>query len=107
MNQELTVGTLCVTVNSDHPACNDGALVVIVEINHSMKSARGASVPYLIRRVDGQRHVSTHDSRTGETRWFRCADAWCAGYKLKPVGDSAQQDAHVNMVQSERGPVPA
>lgn len=99
MSKELTVGTLCVTVNTNHPECNDGVLVVIIGVAPCRRSARGEPIPYLIRRVDGQPHVSTSDWRTGEPRWMHSIEAWCAGYKLKPVGDSEQQDVVVKEVE--------
>jgi hypothetical protein len=66
MSSDLKVGDVRLTVNTDHPAVNDGALVVITAVNPAMRDKRGNSVPYLIKRVDGERHVITHSNQTGE-----------------------------------------
>ncbi len=84
-NRPLQVGDLCITVNSDHPACNDGDLVTIISIDHTRNHAQYGPVPYLVRRIDGLPHISTVSWHTGEQNWANCMDAWCAGYKLKRI----------------------
>lgn len=95
MSKELKVGTLCKTINSKI-AANNGNLVVIVEVNHSMVAANGEAVPYLIKRIDGQRHVCTCDLKTGKLLWLRGFTSWCAGYNLKRV-DEGDDDASERM----------
>jgi len=90
MNAPLKVGDVCVTVNTRLPAINDGVLVVIVGVNHTIRSYRGEAAPYSIRRVDGQALGSTNDKVTGKLSWSKCTTAWCAGYKLKRVDDKGQ-----------------
>lgn len=81
------VGDICVTVNTKHPAINDGVLVVIVWIDSSLMEFKDEKTPYLIRRVDGQVMGSTTSSTTGKQHWGRCYEAFCAGYKLKRIVD--------------------
>jgi hypothetical protein len=81
------VGDICVTVNTKHPAINDGVLVVIVGIDNSSMGFKNETTPYLIRRVDGQVFGSTTSIRTGKQHWARCYEAFCAGYKLKRIVD--------------------
>jgi len=81
------VGDICVTVNTKHPAINDGVLVVIVGIDSSLMAFKDGTTPYLIRRVDGQVMGSTTSSTTGKQHWGRCYEAFCAGYKLKRIVD--------------------
>ena len=97
MSANLKVGDVCLTINTDHPACNEGVLVVITAVNHTSRDARGNVVPYLIKRVDGQSHVSTRCQQTGQQRWMKAMTAWCAGYKLQRVEDreQAQEAARV------------
>lgn len=97
MSKELKVGTLCKTINSKI-AANNGNLVVIVEVNHSMVAANGEAVPYLIKRIDGQRHVCTRDRKTGKLLWLQDFTSWCAGYKLKRV-DEGNDDTSEGMPQ--------
>ena len=85
MNRPLQVGDLCVTVNTNQPACNDGVLVVIHKIDHCQQDKKGTSTPYCIRRVDGLPHVSTLDKISGKQRWFIHHNAWCTGYKLQRI----------------------
>lgn len=85
MSRQLQIGDLCITVNTKHPACNEGALVTITTIDNSQKGWDGESTPYLIRRIDGQPHISTTDMKTGAQRWCKCREAWCAGYKLRRI----------------------
>jgi hypothetical protein len=84
-NRPLQVGDICITVNSDHPACNDGDLVTIVMIDHTRHDVHEGFVPYLVRRIDGLPHISTVDWGTGTQRWAKCIDAWCAEHKLQRV----------------------
>lgn len=84
-NRPLQVGDLCITVNSDHPACNNGDLVTIIKIDHSRNDRREGPVPYLIRRIDGLPHISTVTWGTGVQQWAKGIDAWCAAHKLKRV----------------------
>lgn len=85
MSRPLQIGDLCITVNTKHPACNDGALVTIVNIDHTQRDRDGSPLPYLIRRIDGQPHLSTTDRKTGAPQWAKCYEAWCVGYKLKRI----------------------
>lgn len=84
-NRALRVGDICVTVNSDHPACNDGDLVTIVMVDHTRHDVREGPVPYLVRRIDGLPHISTVSWGTGRQGWAKCIDAWCAAHKLQRI----------------------
>lgn len=84
-NRPLQVGDICITVNSDHPACNDGDLVIIVMVDHTRHHFREGPVPYLVRRIDGLPHISTLSWGTGIQGWAKCIDAWCAAYKLQRI----------------------
>lgn len=64
------VGDICVTVNTKHPAINDGVLVVIVWIDSSLMEFKDEKTPYLIRRVDGQVMGSTVDCHPKLTPFF-------------------------------------
>lgn len=88
-NRQLQVGDLCITVNSEHPACNDGDLVTIVKVDHSKCDSREGPVPYLVRRIDGLPHISTVSWYTGIQGWAKCIDAWCAAHKLKRIEPGA------------------
>lgn len=93
-SRPLQVGDLCITVNSEHPACNDGDLVTIVKVDHTRHDVREGSVPYLVRRIDGLPHISTVAWGTGEQRWAKCFDAWSAAHKLQRIDpDSTDDDA--------------
>lgn len=85
MSKNLKIGDLCITVNTIMSGLNDGVLVEIIDINLLMKSSKGESVPYRIRRLDGSSFVSTSDPKTGELRWCKGNDAWAAGCKLKRI----------------------
>lgn len=92
MSKDVKVGDVCLTVNTKHPAVNDGVLVVITAVDHTSRDARGNSTPYLIKRVDGQPHISTTCRQTGKQRWLSNTSAWCARYKLKPIdGDAVDE----------------
>ncbi len=84
----LKVGDLCVTVNSRYPVVNNGLLVVIVEINPSIRGYRGEVWPYRIRRVDGQVLIATTCRTTGRLKWGKCVDAWCERRRLRRVDDT-------------------
>ena len=92
-NRPLQVGDLCITINSEHPACNDGDLVTIIKIDHTINDAREGRVPYLVRRIDGLPHISTVSRDTGVQGWAKCIDAWCAAHKLKRI-EPESSDAH-------------
>ncbi|MBP6644771.1 MAG: hypothetical protein KA207_02875 [Burkholderiaceae bacterium] len=87
------VGDICITVNSAHPAINNGVLMVIIGIDPNRTSFEGESTPYLIRRVDGQVMGSTTCRVTGRQNWGSCYEAHCAGYKLKRIDDQDGVDA--------------
>ena len=90
---ELKVGDICLTVNSTHPAINDGVLMVVLAINPQVTSFQGESSPYLIRRVDGQVMGSTLCIATGKQVWGKSYESHCAGYKLKRIDDQHGVDA--------------
>ncbi len=102
-NRPLQVGDLCITVNSDHPACNDGDLVTIIMIDHTQHHKKYGPVPYLVRRIDGLPHISTVSWDTDEQGWARCMDAWCAGYKLQRIDpDHGSQDQGIAQKSLEK-----
>lgn len=93
-NRPLQVGDLCITVNSEHPACNNGDLVTIIKVDHTQDDVHEGPVPYLVRRIDGLPHISTVSWGTGIQGWAKCIDAWCAAHKLKRIDpDSTDIDA--------------
>lgn len=96
----LQVGDLCITVNAKYEI-NNGALVVITDINATVKDGRGEATPYLIRRVDGQPHPNTTNTATGAPIWYRTMEASCPGRKLRRVDDGEQQDVNVKGVEEE------
>jgi hypothetical protein len=89
MSSDHKVGAVCMTVNTRHPAVNDGVLVVVVGVNAKIRSAAGEPCPYLVRSVDGSPFVSTTNLHTGERSWCKSVQVWAAGYKLKPIDMSA------------------
>ncbi len=91
MTRPLQVGDLCITVHTTHPGCNEGLLVVIHHVDHSQRDKHGEAIPFLIRRLDGQPHVSTSDRKTGEFFFATCYEAWCAGYKLRRIEQGEPQ----------------
>jgi hypothetical protein len=88
----LKVGDVCITVNSSRPAINNGILMVILRIDPNCKGFNGESIPYLIRRVDGQALGSTTCMTTGFPQWCKHYEAHCEGYKLKRIGDQVYVD---------------
>jgi hypothetical protein len=104
MVKSLKVGTVCITVNTNHPACNDGVLVVVVGINYAIRDKRGAPAPYWIRRLDGQPFISTHDRKTHQQNWCKWTEVWSAWHKLKPV-EGGQHDLVVERADALEGVV--
>ncbi len=87
MSEDLKVGDLCITVNSEHSAANNGLLVVIIEIDQTVRGYRGEVAPYFIRRVDGQVIVSSICRVTGRQHWGKFTSVWCERHKLRKVDD--------------------
>lgn len=101
MAKNLKVGDLCITVNTNMPAVNDGILVEIIGFNPTMKSSKGELVPYLIRRLDGSPFISTLHPTSGELRWCKAGDAWAAGYKLKRIEGRKTYKTTDELVEAE------
>ena len=82
MSNNLKVGQLCLTVNTELSEHNDGLLVVVLTVNPTMRAGGGELTPYLIRRIDGMPF-----KRAGEQAPGKQFEAWAVAYKLKPIDD--------------------
>jgi len=99
---DLKIGDLCVTINSKVPLLNEGHLVVILEINPGYRSFHGQSLPFLIRRLDGQVFSSTFSGRTGQHCWARHKEVWAARHhlmRLHRIPDTHIVEQQINEVQ--------
>ena len=85
----LAVGDLCITRNTVVSGLNNGLLVVITGINPWCNEG---ATPYRIRRVDGQPIPSTLNS-DGAPMFFKGAECWSAGRKLRRIDPDAADDA--------------
>lgn len=93
--QRLKPGTICITVNSDYPVLNNGALVVVLRTDFAGFPTR----PYRVARVDGQ-PLACVTRENGGLTFFKTTEAWCCRRKLKPVDDGADpHDITVETVQ--------
>ena len=84
----LKVGDLCHTTGSKVPLLNNGLLVVIIGINYAIRNHGGHTVPYLIRRVDGQVFVSSFERATGRMNWCNTQQVWAARHHLRRIDDT-------------------
>lgn len=88
------VGDVCLTINTNLPAVNDGILVVVLKVDFTMRCHRGVLCPYLIRRVDGLPFVGSKNLRTGTPSWCKYYEVWSTGFKLKPrVDPNVKEDS--------------
>lgn len=80
MSNNLKVGQLCLTVNTELSEHNDGLLVVVLAVNPTMRAGGGELTPYLICRIDGMPFKSTSEQAPGKQ-----IRVWAPTYKLKPI----------------------
>lgn len=79
---ELKVGDICITVNSQVPALNDGLLVQIVAVDPAML---GGDHPYCIVRLDGQPFPAARVPDTGEVDFFQDYEIWSVARYLRKL----------------------
>lgn len=80
---KFKVGDVCITQGSRMSLLNDGAVVVILQIDPTVHAANGDAAPYLIRRIDGQLLAYTSCRHTGADRFYRLREAWCRESRLR------------------------
>jgi hypothetical protein len=82
--KKLQIGTICRSIRCEREI-NNGLLLIIVDIDHSIRSTRGEAAPYLVKRLNGLPFPSTSSRFDGCNSWYASTEVWAAGYKLQPI----------------------
>jgi hypothetical protein len=82
--KKLQIGTICRAVRCKREI-NNGLFLIIVAIDHSIRSSRGEPAPYLVRRLDGLSFPSSTSRYDNTESWYSYDRVWAAGYKLQPI----------------------
>ena len=83
----LKIGDQCSAFGPMAPLMHDGLLVEIVRVNSRSRGIAGCSMPYLIRRVDGQRFDWAGDQPVADTCPNSGKEVWAARRHLRSAED--------------------
>ncbi len=87
--KRLRVGTVCKSVRCEREI-NNGLSLIIIAIDHSIRSSRGETAPYLVKRLDGLPFPSSKSRSDNTESWYSICEVWAAGYKLQPIDPDAE-----------------